>query len=67
MLLPFRNVRSRINSFDDIVDDFRIDMKNEFGKRFINIGLENIAVVAARVVELPPRCNNKRGIKRRCL
>ena len=33
--------------------------QNEFGGRFIHIGLENVAVAAARVVELPPRCSNK--------
>ena len=41
--------------------------KNKFGGRFINIGLDNVAVAAARVVELPPRCNNKGDKKRRCL
>ena len=32
-----------------------------FGVRFISIGIESIAVAAARVVELPPRCSYKRG------
>ena len=41
--------------------------QNEFGGRFIDIGLENVAVAAASVVELPPRCSNKGGQKRRCL
>ena len=41
--------------------------KNEFGGRFIHIGLENVAVAAARVVELPLRCSNKVVKKRRCL
>ena len=38
--------------------------ENEFGKRFIDIGLGHVAVAAARVVELPPRCSNK-GYKKR--
>ena len=42
--------------------DFR---KN--GGRVIDIGLENVAVPAARVVELPTRCSNKTGKKRRNL
>ena len=33
---------------------------NDSHRRFVDIGLENVAVAAARVVELPPRCNNKR-------
>ena len=41
--------------------------ENKFGKRFIDIGLENVAVTAARVVELPPRYTKKVGKKRRCL
>ena len=40
---------------------------NDSRTGFVNIGLENVAVVAARVVERPPRCNNKRVQKRRCL
>ena len=32
---------------------------NEFYGRFIDIGLENVAMAAARVVDLPPRCTNK--------
>ena len=40
--------------------------KNEFGKRLIDIEIENVAMAAARVVELPPRCN-KGGKKRWCL
>ena len=35
--------------------------KNEFGRRFINIGLEKSAVAAASVVEGPSRCSNKEG------
>ena len=46
---------------DVVFDDF------EFGGSFIDIGLENVAEAAARVVELPPRCSNKYGQKRRCL
>ena len=34
---------------------------------FIHIGLGNVAVAAASVVELPPGCSNKGGQKRRCL
>ena len=47
--------------------------KKDFGKdndsrnRFVDIGLENVAVAAARVVERPPRCSNKGVQKRRCL
>ena len=33
-----------------IFDDF-VKTKNEFGGRLIDIGLENLAVAAARVVE----------------
>ena len=33
----------------------------------INIGLENVAVDAARVVKLHPRCINEEGKKRRRL
>ena len=40
--------------------------EHEFGGRFINIGLINVAVAAARVVERPPRCGNKGRKKRRC-
>ena len=39
--------------------------ENEFGVRFLDIGLENVA--AARVTERPPRCSNKRVQKRRYL
>ena len=31
----------------------------EFRIGFVNIGLENVAVAATRVVDRPPRCNNK--------
>ena len=48
-----------------IFDAFEKLSKNEFGSRCIDIGLENVAVAAARVVELPLRCNNKGGKKRR--
>ena len=50
--------------FDDIGRNVK---KNEFGGRFIDIGLEHIAVAAARVVGGLPRCSNKAGQKRRCL
>ena len=41
--------------------------KNEFGGRFVDIGLENVAVAAARVVERHPRYSNKGLQNRRCL
>ena len=41
--------------------------KNGFGGRFIDIGLENVGVVVARVVELPLRCSNRGGKNLRCL
>ena len=44
-----------------------LEKKNEFDGRFVDIGLENVAVAAARVVERPPRCSLKGGHKRRCL
>ena len=48
-----------------IFDDFRKKLKrNEFGGRFIDIGLEKVVVAAARVVGGPPRCSNKEGKKR---
>ena len=42
-------------------------LKKKFGDRFVDIGVENVAVAAARVVERPPRCSLKGGHKRRCL
>ena len=36
--------------------------KNEFGGRFVDIGLENVGVAAARVCGLPSRCSLK-GVK----
>ena len=50
-----------------IFEDFWKNDKNEFGWRFIDIGLESTIVAVASVVELPRRCNNKEGKKRRCL
>ena len=50
-----------------IVDGFWKMWKNEFGRRFINIGLGKGAVAAARVVELPSHCSLKGCQKRRCL
>ena len=41
--------------------------KNEFGGRFVDIGLGNVAVAVARVCDRPPRCSNKGVQKRRCL
>ena len=41
--------------------------ENVFGNSFINIWLKNVAVAAARAIELLLRCNNKEGKKRRCL
>ena len=49
-----------------IVDDFW-KRENEFGGRFIDIGIGNAAVAAARMIERLPRCSNKAGQKRRCL
>ena len=46
-----------------VYDDFWKKVRG----RFIDIGLENVAVAAARVVGGPPRCSNKRVQKRRCL
>ena len=40
---------------------------NEFGGRFIDIELENVAVAVARVLGGLPRCSNKGGQKRRCV
>ena len=45
----------------------KIWKKNEFGIGFVNIWLENVAVVSTRVAEGPPRCSLKGGKKRRCL
>ena len=51
-----------------IYDNFGKNEKTKkFGGRFIDNGLENVTVAAARVVELPPRCSNKLVQKRRCL
>ena len=52
-----------------IFDNLKEMSTNEFGDRFIYIyiGLENVAVAAARVAERPPRCSNKKVQKRRCL
>ena len=57
----------KIDVFFDDVGWFLKSVKNEFDRRFLNIGLEQITVAAARVVELPPRCSKKEGKKRRCL
>jgi hypothetical protein len=35
-----------------------LEKKNDSRNRFVDIGLENVAVAAARVVERPPRCSN---------
>ena len=45
--------------FNVFFDDFRKNVKNEFGMRFIHIGLENSAVAAARVGGPPSRCSLK--------
>ena len=50
---------------DVILGDLFFNVENKIGGRFINIGLENVAVAAASVVERPPRCSNKGGQKRR--
>ena len=45
-----------------------LEKKNDSRGRFVDIGLENGAVAAARVVELPSRSGLKGGgHKRRCL
>ena len=44
-----------------------LEKTNDSRNRFVDIGLENVAVAAARVVERPPRCSLKGGHKRRCL
>ena len=41
---------------------FEKENEKRFGRRCINIGLKNVAVAVARVVELFPRCSNK-GVK----
>ena len=43
-----------------------LEKNNDSPICFVTIGLD-AAVAAARVTELPPRCNNKEGKKRRCL
>ena len=50
-----------------IFENFRKNQTAEFGCCFVGIGLEHVAVAAARVVGGPPRCRNKGGQKRRCL
>ena len=47
------------NNLNCIFNDFE-KLENEFGARFIDIGLGCFSVAAACAVELPPRCNNKR-------
>ena len=47
------NISERV--WDITFDDFWKNVKNEFGGRFIDIGLENVAVAAARVVGGPTR------------
>ena len=47
-----KNVTHLRNNGIHIFDDFRNNVKqNEFGGRCIDIGLENVAVAVARVVE----------------
>ena len=43
------------------------EKNNDSRKRFVDIGLVNVAVAAARVTDIPSRCSNKVGLKRRCL
>ena len=52
---------------DDIFNDFCKKVKKICGNRFIDIGLENVAVAAASVVAGPSRCSNNGSQKRRCL
>ena len=58
-LTNFKHLRKRV---DRLFDGFWKNVKNEFGKRFIYIGLETSVVVAAGVVEGPSRCSLK-GLK----
>ena len=44
-----------------------LEKNNDSRKRFVNIGLESVAVAAARVVDLPSRSGLKGAQKRRCL
>ena len=44
-----------------------LEKKNDSRNRFVDIGLGNVAVAVARVVELPSRSGLKGGCKRRCL
>ena len=37
---------------------------NDSRNRFVDIGLENVAVAVARVGDRPPRCS-KKGVKKR--
>ena len=44
-----------------------LEKNNNSRSRCVDIGLENVAVAATRVVERLPRCSNKGVQKRRCL
>ena len=45
----------------------KLQQKNDFQIDFVDIGLENVAVAAARVTDIPSRPNKKRCQKRPCL
>ena len=49
VLRPFKNISEKV--LDIIFDDFRKTVLKMFGGRFIDIGIEIFALVAARVVE----------------
>ena len=63
----FKHSENNSMAFLLILDDFWKIEKQKDGGRFIKIRLDNVGVAAASVVELPPRCSNKRGQKRRRL
>ena len=68
VLRLLKNVEHLRKEMAIIFDDVGKNVKNnELGGRFIDIGLENVAVAAARVLERPPRCSHKGGQKCRCL
>ena len=63
-----KNVKTSGNNLVAFLMIFENTENNELGGRFIDLGLQNVAVAAARVVELHPRCSLKGGgQKRRCL
>ena len=67
VLRPLTLLKISENQFIGFFIYFSNNETNKFDELFTNIGLENVAVAAARVVELSPCCSNKEGKKRRCL